>query len=138
MKTAIEEILLNEGKTLLVWLSENSYIDESKIQVIRNMPDSMAIQIYTNDHYYRINAKETYLGCTSSTRRNRPGETWNRGSDLADGPFTKDTFHKIMGDIVGYELKKIALPVEQDVKPPATEESVNVVNTVVINQAPEE
>ena len=134
MNAVVEGILLREGRTLLEWLTENSYIDESKIQVIDNKPERTSVYLFTSDHCYRIIAHKTYLGCTVSTRRNRPGETWNRGNDLSDGPFTRETYDRIMSGIVGYELKEIALPVEQEVKPPAVEK---IENTVVINQAPE-
>lgn len=131
MNAVIEGILLSQGQILLDWLDDYKYLDESKIQVVDNEPDRTKLRLYTSDHCYGIIATETYLGCTVTSRRARPGETWNRGSDLADGKFVKSTFHKIMGDIVGYELKKIALPVEQ---PPAVEK---IENTVIINQAPE-
>jgi hypothetical protein len=48
-----------------------------------------------------------YLGCIASCRKPRVGETWHRGSDLADGPYSKETFFKIIGDIVSLELKTI-------------------------------
>ena len=131
---AIEGILLPQGQILLDWLDDYKYLDESKIQVIDNSPERTSVYLFTSDHCYRISAYENYLGCTVSARRARPGETWNRGNDLADGKFVKSTFHKIMGDIVGYELKKIALPIDQEVRPPAVEK---IENTVVINQAPE-
>ena len=131
---AIEEILLNEGRILIRWLNENSYISDAKIKVIDNQPDRTSILLYTGDYCYQIIAKETYLGCGVTARRARPGEDWNRGSDLPDGKFSWETYNRIMSGIVGYELKEIALPVEQEVRPPAVEK---VVNTVVINQAPE-
>ena len=48
-----------------------------------------------------------YLGCGSSSRKPRAGEDWHRGSDLADGPLTEETWHKIIGDIVSYELVRV-------------------------------
>ena len=131
---AIEGILLPQGQILLDWLDDYKYLDESKIQVIENSRERTSVYLFTSDHCYRISAHDNYLGCTVATRRNRPGETWNRGNDLPDGRFSRDTYNRIMSGIVGYELKEIALPVEQEVKPPAVEK---IENTVVINQAPE-
>lgn len=45
-----------------------------------------------------------YLGCVVSAREPRSGETWTRGSDLADGPFTEETWNRIVQDILSYEL----------------------------------
>ena len=48
-----------------------------------------------------------YLGCGSTSRKPRAGEDWHRGSDLADGPLTEETWHRIIGDIVSYELVRV-------------------------------
>lgn len=48
-----------------------------------------------------------YLGCIASCRKPRAGEDWHRGSDLHDGPLTEETWHRILADIVGYELVHI-------------------------------
>ncbi|MEE8114809.1 MAG: hypothetical protein V3T23_10710, partial [Nitrososphaerales archaeon] len=49
----------------------------------------------------------TYLGCTASSRKPRAGEDWTRGSDLADGDLSLETWNKILGDIVAYELVRV-------------------------------
>ena len=121
MDETYSRFLLKEGNILVGWLIENSYIDESKIHVFGNHPDRANLRLYTSDHCYRITATETYLGCGVTSRRARPGEDQHRGNDLPDGPFTRDTYNRIMSGIVGYELKKIALPVEQEVTPPLPE-----------------
>ena len=41
------------------------------------------------------------------TRKPRAGEDWNRGRDLADGSYTKETWDKIISNIVSYELVKV-------------------------------
>lgn len=71
--------------------------------------------LYTRTNRYRIRAVERmnevpsggYLGCTSSCRTPRAGENWTRGRDLADGPLTEETWHRILGDIVSYEMVKV-------------------------------
>lgn len=68
--------------------------------------------IYTNEHRYSIIAKtkeggRSYLGCIVSSRKPRAGEDWTRGNDLADGDLSEETWNRILGDIVSYELVKV-------------------------------
>ncbi|KKL14963.1 hypothetical protein LCGC14_2510350 [marine sediment metagenome] len=74
--------------------------------------DRVHFYIYTNEHQYSIsaNVKEggrSYLGCISNNRKPRAGEDWTRGSDLIDGDLSLETWNRILGDIVSYELVKI-------------------------------
>lgn len=69
--------------------------------------------IFTNEYCYSIVAKDIYgekgyLGCTCSTRRILAGEKHNRGCDLNDGAFVKDTWNGIVSDIVRNELVPLA------------------------------
>lgn len=77
------------------------------------------MMLYTNDHSYRISARppkqrnkndKGYLGCQGGSRKPRAGEDWTRGNDLPDGFFCHETWVKILGAIVGYELVKIHRP----------------------------
>lgn len=83
------------------------------------------LKIYTKDHSYSISARlpnseklgngemisiDGYLGCISQTRKPRAGEHWNRGNDLADGSYSKETFEEIVHDILAYELVKVVKP----------------------------
>lgn len=88
----------------------------------------MKIHLYTNTNCYAITAHERtndngYLGCISSTRKPRAGEDWTRGSDLADGSLNETTWHKILADIVSYEMVGIRHPdkfmVPDDIEPVA-------------------
>ncbi len=93
--------------------------------LLPNDSDGIKIRFYTNDHIYSIFAKLPgskprekdqkeylgYLGCVVSTRKARTGEYWNRGNDLADGPYNFDTWTKIMEDIIGYELQRIKIEI---------------------------
>jgi len=72
----------------------------------------LRIRLYTDGHVYTIDAREKpgaqgYLGCVARSRKERTGEDWHRGSDLADGPLTKITWHRILGDIVSYEMMRV-------------------------------
>jgi hypothetical protein len=89
---------------------------DSVSQIFRDKkdPERTFLLIFTEEHSYHISAyaptekrPKGYLGCITSCRKPRVGETWTRGNDLADGPYNKETFIKIIGDIVSYELKTI-------------------------------
>jgi hypothetical protein len=73
------------------------------------------VHFYTNDHIYSIGVhwedkmEDSYLGCTASTRKNRPGEVWNRGSDLPDGKYNDETWNKILMGIIQFEMKTLQI-----------------------------
>ena len=50
----------------------------------------------------------TYMCCEYSNREPNPGETWTRGGDLADGSFNKETWDRIVADILSVELAEAA------------------------------
>ena len=93
LRSFIDEIDHYRGKQKSLW-----EFDEDRTRV----------KLYTNGHVYAISASPTYLGCIASTRKPRPGETWTRGNDLADGSFGKEIWDRILRDIVGYELMTIS------------------------------
>lgn len=68
--------------------------------------------IYTDEHMYQIVAierdKNSYLGCQASARKERPGESWRRGNDLADGELSSETWMSVLRDIVKYEMVKLS------------------------------
>ena len=71
---------------------------------------------FTDTHKYSISGyvptkmnPDGYLGCIVTTRKPRAGEDWNRGNDLPDGEYSKETFDKIVRRIVAYELKSLQL-----------------------------
>lgn len=90
-------------KQVLEWIDQFRYGSAQNNAIVR---DHRTVLLYTDHHKYAISATEKYLGCTSSNRKQRAGENWNRGSDLADGAFSEETWRKILHDIVGYELVK--------------------------------
>ena len=71
------------------------------------------IQIFTFTNRYTISAHQRddggYLGCTSSCRKHRTGETWFRGNDLPDGKLTEETWSDIIRGIISYELEDIVI-----------------------------
>ena len=50
-------------------------------------------------------ARRGYLGCSATAREPNAGETWLRGNDLRDGPFSFETWHNILLDILSYEMQ---------------------------------
>jgi len=90
----------------------------SRVGIICEFKGSVVIKVATEKHIYHINAVKPngngnsgntdkgYLGCTMSNRAPEFGEYWTRGSDLMDGPYDKETWYKIMSDIVACELIK--------------------------------
>lgn len=68
---------------------------------------------YTEDNKYVFTAidregDDGYLGCGVTCRKARPGEGYNRGNDLPDGPFAHETWNTIINAIVSYELVKLS------------------------------
>lgn len=69
-------------------------------------------KMYTEDYCYSISAKapesegtdKGYIGCIAICRKPHAGEDQFRGSDLADGEFSPETWHRVLADIVNYEL----------------------------------
>lgn len=76
------------------------------------------ILFYTDNNKYCITAIERedkgYLGCTVSVRKSRPGEDWQRGNDLPDGPFNNETLEQIKNGIIAYELEQLSVKKPQD------------------------
>ncbi len=89
----------NTDKTMLI------FKDRSK--------DRVFLRFYTSDNKYHISALrdtgngESYLGCILVGRKPRPGENWDRGSDLPDGLYNKKTWNAIVNRIIAIEMKNL-------------------------------
>lgn len=64
--------------------------------------------LYTATNEYVISQHHDYLGAGVSSRKPRPGETWTRGNDLADGKLSEDTWKDILRDIISCELESVS------------------------------
>jgi len=106
---------------LLKWFWEGSYTSKYKEEDCISITKEgvVRLKLYTNENFYSISATPPgsrhpdglgYLGCIAKSRKPRAGETWTRGNDLPDGYFCYETWIKILGGIVGYELVKIHGP----------------------------
>ena len=119
-------LLRKEFSELGEWLKPLCRFDKIEDFVLSDYKEkTLRLQIFTKNHLYSISAKlpdrsnfakehgdkggydDGYLGCISQTRKPRAGEDWNRGNDLADGSYSKETFEEIVYDIVAYELVKV-------------------------------
>lgn len=99
---------------LIKWLrSVSRYGNIKSTVLLLKYEGRICAKFFTNDHIYSISARQPsekydgYLGCTASCRKPRAGETWTRGSDLADGIYKEETFIHILKDIVSYEMKSL-------------------------------
>ena len=67
------------------------------------------VYFYTHNYRYHLVATSNgYFGCTAQCRKSVAGEDWFRGSDLADGPFSLETWERIKKDIIKHELVKVS------------------------------
>ena len=100
------------------WLEELMYPGDPKDFVKESSGESSPGEwkrefcLYTDQYMYVIVAidresDDGYLGCGVSTRKQRAGEDWQRGNDLPDGPFNRDTWNKILNAMINYELIKL-------------------------------
>lgn len=114
----IEETLSKHGQ-LDRWIKQLTFPADKKTLIMELSGHGSPEEVYrsfcffTRDHQYNIVAidrpgEDGYLGCQVSTRKPRAGEDWNRGNDLPDGPFTKDTWDNIVRGIVRYELVQLS------------------------------
>ena len=111
VKEELVDIRFNEFKNIMEVILDE---EESNVDSIGGFYEfRFKFNVYTETHCYRVSAldrskNEGHLGCSASVRKPRAGEDWNRGNDLADGPFTKETWQKIKNSIIAYELVKLA------------------------------
>ena len=125
MKDKPFNIIRAEYPELLEWLksiSRYGRIEDFIIPDYKN-PPGVRVVFYTKDHQYHIHAVKKgereknrfskehpdrgYLMCSVQTRKPRAGEDWNRGNDLPDGDYSKETWQRIVNAIIAYELVKV-------------------------------
>lgn len=107
-----------KAKLFAEWLSTTARYGnvDSLFLIYKHEDDRYGCKFYTDSHSYHISIRvpkslddNGYAGCTSSTRKSRVGEDWDRGSDLPDGNYSQETFNKIDKGIIRYELKTLQL-----------------------------
>jgi len=110
------------ASTLKTWLSEIYSPEQIERGITVDVPKRCILaKIWTAANEYTITAAieaadgrnpedalaASYLGASSVSRLQRPGETWNRGNDLPDGRFSEETWREILAGIVRYEAQEI-------------------------------
>lgn len=65
------------------------------------------LRLFTDNNQYNIYFGQSYIGCSSCSRKTRAGEDWHRGNDLHDGPLIKETWSNILLNILSYELVNV-------------------------------
>ena len=97
-----EDIIAPSKETVTGWFEELSRFG-SGYCLISATEQTIRIEIFTKSTKYAITAKwerpEGYLGCVAYII----GKEY-QGNDLHDGPLTHDTWHKILADIISYEI----------------------------------
>ena len=117
--------VLQEFPELAQWIKSICRYNKVEDFVQVDYKEKLRLTIYTKEHEYHISARlpkveklgkgdmlsvDGYLGCIAKTRKPRAGEDWTRGNDLADGKYCKETWDRIVHDILGYELVKVVKP----------------------------
>lgn len=98
---------------LVTWILNDfsRYSGDGHIDIVEQTPDKIRLKLYTDVNEYSMVAHNQqsggYLGAQGGSRKPRAGETWTRGNDLADGPFSKDTWERIKNDIISFELVRL-------------------------------
>ena len=126
------DVLKGDFKELAQWIQSICRFGKIENFVITDYKEErLHLTFFTKDHSYHISARlpETmppqnpedkvgrgYLGCTVQCRKPRAGEDWTRGNDLADGSYRKETWQKILEDIVANELVKVIKPTQTKIK----------------------
>ncbi len=97
-------------------IKERDYINMVKERAGKEPPTKhwIIIKFFTEKHRYIINAvlydnkvsgeEGYYLGAGVDTRKPRSGEDWNRGNDLIDGKFNRETWERIKNAIIKHEM----------------------------------
>jgi len=120
------EALQTDFSDLMQWLKPLCRFDGLDDFIVADYKENkLNLELFTKDHRYCIVAHlprrsefsesngdkgghdDGYLGCIVTTRKPRAGEDWNRGNDLADGSYSKETFDRIICDIVAFELVRV-------------------------------
>jgi hypothetical protein len=124
--------------TLTEWLTElhpwspesnqdcNNYIltDEEFMRyrgITREPREELHVLLFTERHAYHIVASlrdgvAAYFGATASTTFYRTGETWTRGNDLPDGPFSREMWDVILRAILRYEMRSMTADAIKQIK----------------------
>ena len=83
-------------------------------------PNSLRLVWYTRDNVFYVSVRlptegdTGYIDAVASRRCPRAGETWVRGNDLADGPYTRDTLLRVMMDAAIWDSLSLQIELGKD------------------------
>ncbi|MEM8519040.1 hypothetical protein [Janthinobacterium sp. CAN_S7] len=87
---------------LAEWISDtSSYLSAEALCEIKDYGDGVLVNLFTDQRIYHINATsgtDGYLSLQHSLRVSGAGNDWT------DGPYSKETWHKIVCDMLSCEL----------------------------------
>lgn len=103
------ELVLPQNTVVQAGISADDLPAELKARCTR----VLKVAIYTKHHQYTLVVNYhpktiSWLMASAVNRYSRAGEDWQRGSDLADGPLCRETWNRIMMDILSYELVQLS------------------------------
>ena len=106
--------LPDEYHLLKSWVGDMKFGRDNVMAVIGD--HYVWVKWYTHDSVISVAVKlpktesETdrgYLGGFAQKRAPRPGETWTRGNDLADGIYAHETWNQILADAAGWSAQPL-------------------------------
>lgn len=117
----LDEKYIEAKKQLIVWLDNafgdvgvdwNNYIVDVISDLSKEKNKFFRAYVFLGHCRYLISVhiyenRKSYLGCIMNSTRYLVGEDWMRGSDLSDGEFNRDTFDKIIRDILRTQFRKV-------------------------------
>ena len=96
-------------KKLVKWIRYHNLDIGTRVEIKKDKGGVKRCYITTDMYIYSVvaNKSRDYMGCVSTCRKTKVGETHLRGSDLPDGKYTKKTFISIMCAIVRNEARGV-------------------------------
>lgn len=75
--------------------------------IINHTDNGVLVQLFTDTNSYILAASDQLLSCESKSRKHRAGEAFSRGNLLIEGPLDEETWHKVLGLVVSYEMVRV-------------------------------
>jgi len=113
------KVLQEEFPELALWLKAICRCSKLEDFIIADYKEKiLRLKFYTKENSYFLTVNlpkysengKGYMMASFLSRKPRAGEDWNRGNDLADGPYSEKTWNRIVNKILSYELVKVVKP----------------------------
>jgi hypothetical protein len=114
-ETSVEEIeemypLIGEFIKKTQWW----HVHNTKVVCFKNNAGLLKLFLYTHTYEYAITITgNNFISVGYNCRKVRPLEDWNRGGDLIDGYYSKETMEGIVYAILRNEILSICKPKEE-------------------------